>query len=304
MSKIASTTKGKQVTRIKIDQIRFLNPRARSRRHFQEIVQSIATVGLKRPITVSPRRSDSDCCGYDLVCGQGRVEAFMQLGQAEIPAIVIDADQTDCLVMSLVENCARRQHRAIDLLEDISTLRGRGYTDQEISKKIGVSPEYIHAIANLLENGEERLVSAVETGILPLNMAIEIAKSSDEQVQRALTQAYTEKRLRGRKLVAVRRLIEQRQRRGKHVYENQFGRRDKAKRPLTSESMVRVYRQEADRQKILIKRAEIAQGHLLFVVEALRTLREDDNFSTLLKAEHLDLMPAILAERLTKGRSP
>jgi len=76
---------------------------------------------------------------------------FIQLGQTEIPAIIIEAEETDCLVMSLVENCARRQHRAIDLLQDISTLRGRGYSDREIAPKIGVSVEYIHMIGTLLK---------------------------------------------------------------------------------------------------------------------------------------------------------
>ena len=45
----------KHVNTIPIDQIRLLNPRARNQRNFQEIVQSIASVGLKRPITVSPK---------------------------------------------------------------------------------------------------------------------------------------------------------------------------------------------------------------------------------------------------------
>lgn len=295
------TITGKQIRNIPIDQIQFLNPRARNRRNFQEIVRSIANVGLKRPITVSPRKCDSDPASYDLICGQGRVEAFIQLGQSEIPAIVTEAEESDCLVMSLVENCARRQHRAIDLLEDIGTLRGRGYNDRQIAAKIGVTPEYVHAIAKLLENGEERLVAAVENGTLPLNMAIEIAKSSDEEVQRALTQAYTEKKLRGRKLVAVRRLIEQRQRRGKHIRDNSFGRRDKSKRPLTSEAIVRVYRQEADRQKLLIRKAEVTQQRLLFIVEAIRSLRDDGNFTNLLRAEKLDSIPAFLRDRLLAG---
>jgi len=294
----------KQIKTIPIDQIRFLNPRVRNRRNFQEIVQSIARVGLKRPITVSPRKAETDSASYDLVCGQGRVEAFIQLGQAEIPAIVIEAEESDCLVMSLVENCARRQHRAIDLLADITTLRGRGYNEREIASKIGVSTEYVHMISKLLESGEERLVTAVEAGIIPLNMAIEIAKSNDEDVQRALTQAYTEKKLRGKKLVAVRRLIEQRRRRGKHVHDSNFGRRDAGKRPLTSESIVRVYRQEADRQKLLIKKAEVTQNRLLFIVEAIRALRDDENFANLLRAESLVSMPAFLEQRLTDGLSP
>jgi ParB family chromosome partitioning protein len=247
---------------------------------------------------VSPRTSETDSFEYDLVCGQGRIEAFVQLGQSEIPALIIDAEESDCLVMSLVENCARRQHRAIDLLEDIATLRKRGYDDREIAEKIGVSHDYIRMISTLLNKGEERLVNAVEIGILPLNMAIEIAKSDDDDVQRALTQAYTEKKLRGRKLVAVRRLIEQRRRRGKHLHGPIYGRRDGPKRPLTSESMIRVYRQEADRQRLLVKKAEVTQNRLLFVVEAIRALREDNEFARLLQAEELNLMPAFLEQQL------
>jgi ParB family chromosome partitioning protein len=286
---------------IPINEIRFLNPRVRNRRNFQEIVQSIAKVGLKRPITVSPRKTETDSASYDLACGQGRIEAFIQLGQTEIPAIVIEAEESDCLVMSLVENCARRQHRALDLLQDIGTLRGRGYNDHEIATKIGVSSDYIRMIGTLFEKGEERLVAAVEAGILPINIAIEIAKSSDEDVQHALTQAYTEKKLRGKKLVAVRRIIEQRRRSGKQIHDSRFGRRDGAKRPLTGESIIRVYRQEADKQKLLVKKAEVTQSRLLFIVEAIRELRDDENFANLLRAESLDSMPAFLEQRIADG---
>jgi ParB family chromosome partitioning protein len=297
-------SKGKVVKAIRtvpINEIRFLNPRVRNRRNFQEIVQSIAKVGLKRPITVSPRQTDGDSANYDLVCGQGRIEAFIQLGQTEIPAIVIEAEESDCLVMSLVENCARRQHKAIDLLQDIGTLRERGYNDHEIAAKIGVSNDYVRMIGTLFEKGEERLVAAVEAGILPINMAIEIAKSSDEDVQHALTQAYTEKKLRGKKLVAVRRIIELRRRSGKQIHDSRFGRRDGSKRPLTGESIIRVYRQEADKQKLLVKKAEITQSRLLFIVEALRELRDDETFANLLRAESLDSMPAFLEQRIADG---
>jgi ParB family chromosome partitioning protein len=186
-------------------------------------------------------------------------------------------------------------------LQDIGTLRGRGYSDHEIAAKIGVSSDYIRMIGTLFEKGEERLVAAVEAGILPINMAIEIAKSSDEDVQHALTQAYTEKKLRGKKLVAVRRIIEQRRRSGKQMHDSRFGRRDGSKRPLTSESIIRVYRQEADKQKLLVKKAEVTQSRLLFIVEAIRELRDDENFANLLRAESLDSMPAFLEQRIADG---
>ncbi|MHA1518383.1 MAG: plasmid partitioning protein RepB C-terminal domain-containing protein [Alphaproteobacteria bacterium] len=290
----------KQVTLIPTDRIRILNPRVRNRRTFEDMVENIARIGLKRPITVA-QRAGTDPVGFDLVCGQGRLEAFIQLRQEAIPAIVIDADESDCLVMSLVENCARRQHNPIDLMRDICTLRERGYSDRQIAKKIGVTPEYVGMIAGLLERGEERLVSAVETGLLPLNLAIDISKTDAEGAQRALMDAYTQKKLRGKKLAAVRRLIQQRDTRGPRIRNNRYGRKDGAKRPLTSNALVRAYQQEANRQKLLIKKAELTQGHLMFVVEAFRTLRGDDHFLTLLRAEGLDTLPDYLGQSLEAG---
>src|SRR6195952_4300079 len=110
-----------------------------------------------------------------------------------------------------------------------------------------------------------------------------------------------EKKLRGKKLVAVRKLIERRQKSGKQIHESRFGRRDGAKRPLTGESIIRVYRQEADRQKLLVKKAEGTQSRFLFIVEAIRELRDDENFSNLLRAERLDTMPAFLEQRIADG---
>lgn len=288
-----------QVTTIPIDRVRILNPRVRNRRNFAEMVDSISRVGLKRPITVAARK-DTDPAEYDLVCGQGRLEAFIELGQSEIPAVIIEADESDCLVMSLVENCARRQHRAIDLMREIGSLRQRGYTDRQIADKIGVTTEYVSMIAGLLERGEERLVAAVETGLIPLNLAIEISRTDDEGAQRALTDVYTEKKLRGKKLSAVLRLIQQRQRRGPHIRSTPAG-RPTPKRPLTSDALVRAYRQEADRQKVIIKKAELTQGRLLFAIEAFRSLRSDEAFIRLLQSEGLDAMPGYLEDCLLAG---
>ena len=113
------------VEMIPIERIAVINPRVRNRKIFKEITTNIAEIGLKKPITVA-RREGVDGLRYELVCGQGRLEAYQALGQREIPALVVEADTTDCLVMSLVENLARRQHRAIDLLHGIESLKQRG----------------------------------------------------------------------------------------------------------------------------------------------------------------------------------
>lgn len=59
-----------EIRSVPVSAITILNPRVRNRRIFDELVASIANLGLKKPITVSPREDG----GYDLICGQGRLE--------------------------------------------------------------------------------------------------------------------------------------------------------------------------------------------------------------------------------------
>ena len=122
-----ATSQKYNVNLIQIDRIRVLNPRDRNLPKFREIVDSISHVGLKRPITVNRAPATKGIEQYDLVCGQGRLEAFKILEQTEIPAIVIDASREDCFLMSLVENLARRHHTSLELMRDIGTLAERGY---------------------------------------------------------------------------------------------------------------------------------------------------------------------------------
>jgi len=71
---------------------------------------------------------------------------------------------------------------------------------------------------------------------------------------------------------------------------------------VTADSLVRAYRKETDRHKLLVKRASVSQNRLLFVVNALRRLLADEHFVTLLRAEGLLTLPRPLAERLGISR--
>ena len=170
-----------EIRSVPIELITVLNPRVRNKRIFQELVDSIAHLGLKKPVTVSQRPGRAR---YNLVCGQGRLEAFIALGQPEIPAIVIEATEEDCYVMSLVENLARRQHTPLELVHAVGALRERGYSHQEIAAKVDFTPEYVCAICFLLEHGEEKLISAVERGVIPHSIAMEIARAKEGEVQK------------------------------------------------------------------------------------------------------------------------
>lgn len=278
---------------IPIDQITVINPRARDKRVFKEIVENIARIGLKRPITVT-RRAEADGPTYDLVCGQGRLEAYQSLGQQEVPALVVAADAEDCLIASLVENCARRQHNGIDLLQDIKRMREAGQSVSDIARKTGLSFDYVAGVSRLLAKGEQRLLRSVESRQIPISVAIEIADANDAGIQRALQDAYDRGLLRGKRLLAARRLVDIRRR---------LGRGDRAQKPrssqdLSSAELVKAFEEEAERKRDMIHRGRSTRDRLLMIVECLRRLVTDEQFVALLEDEGLTTMPAAIAQRL------
>lgn len=289
-----------RIEMIPISRITVLNPRARNKRQHRDIVNNIEAIGLKRPITVS-RRDGPGGPRYDLVCGEGRLEAFQMLGQSEIPAVVIEASEDKCLVMSLVENIARRLPRPIDLMREISALRARGYTDAAIAEKIGIGSSWVNMVVTLLERGEERLVAAVETGLVPITLAMEISRAETEEAQNLLLDAYEAGQLRGKKLAAVRRMLDLRMRaQGKGLPAGRLGRKGTGRR-MTAHDLMQVYQREAEKQRLLVKKSDFTQTRLLFIVEALKDLLADEGFLNLLRAEGLETMPRALAKRISGG---
>lgn len=281
---------------IPIAQIEVLNTRERNKQVFDQIVYNIKSVGLKKPITVTARPGENGTEKYLLVCGEGRLKAFMALGESTIAAMVIDVSDEDAFIMSMVENIARRKSSPLELLAGIQQLVAKGYDKRTIAKKTGLSVEYVQGIMHLIKNGEERLMVAVESGRIPLNAALAIvgAGNSSEAVQAALQEAYESGQLRGKQLEHARRLIEKRD-----SYGRALGRGTRRVAvDITASSLVRTYLKEVERQKLMVKKAGAAQQRLLFVIGALGQLLVNENFTTLLRAEGLDTLPTYLADRV------
>jgi ParB family chromosome partitioning protein len=75
-------------------------------------------------------------------------------------------------------------------------------------------------------------------------------------------------------LIAAKRLIEQRQRRGKGLKINGKLNGKPRVRPLSSNALIRY------RKRFLIRKAEQTRNRLIFVTEAVRKLLIDENFLT------------------------
>ncbi|HNX98096.1 MAG TPA: ParB/RepB/Spo0J family partition protein, partial [Candidatus Aminicenantes bacterium] len=282
------------VTLIPIARVEILNSRERNMKIFEEIVENIKSIGLKKPITVTERPGDDGQPKYLLVCGEGRLNAFRSLGEATIPALVVKVNDEDAFIMSLAENIARRGHRPLEILADIEILRKRGYDADTIIHKTGLSPKYVKDIVFLLDQGEERLIEGVQRGAIPLTTALEIAraKDDDESLGEMLQEAYENGQLNRRQIIETKRLVEKRQ-----AYGPGSPNPGQIKPPTSSYSLVRTYQREVERQRKMVLKAEHAHQRLLLVVQGLKKLFSDEHFVNLLRAEGLDTLPKYLAER-------
>lgn len=275
-----------KIQMIPIGQINILNPRARNRLIAEEIRKNIQNIGLKRPIKVTVKKKPENGKIYDLICGQGRLEALLASGETKVPAIVVEVSEEDACIMSLVENIARRHNTSLELLQSIRYLKDLGYDMSSIAQKTNLGKEYIKVVSNLMEKGEKHLVEGVEKGRIPLTLALKIATEDDISVRRALEEAYHSGQLTGKKLVTVQKLLEKRR-----LYGKGAAQRRKGKATLSAEELITMYENDLKNKKRLLLQAERVRNILTYTAAALKDLLTNVHFANQLKAEGLADFP-------------
>lgn len=284
-----------EIIMIPIDRIRVLNPRPRDKKKFEQIIQSIKNLGLKKPIQVSLRSAEEGTePGYDLVCGQGRMEAFLALGHKEIPAIVVEVSREERLLRSLVENMARRLPSRLALMNEIERLKADGYSNVEIGKKLDVADGTVGGYIALKKAGEERLLDAAINGKIPLGVAMDIAKANSPELQRELLKGFESKELNQFAIRTVKRLIDQR----RFVGKGRDTDADKKKSRTNADSLINAFKRESQKQRLMVKKARLCDAKLVITVTALGKLLGDENFFNLLRAESLADIPQYLQDKL------
>ena len=127
----------------------------------KELADSIKEHGVFTPVLV--RRAAG---GYELVAGERRVKAAEMAGLSEIPAIIVDFDDDQMAEISLLENIQRENLTAIEEAKGYKTLIDRrGYTQEELGKRVGKSREHIANTMRLLVLPES-VQKMVEEGTL------------------------------------------------------------------------------------------------------------------------------------------
>lgn len=274
-----------RISSIKISEIRILNPRVRNKIVAEGIRHNICSVGLKKPISVRPVDEENGY-KYELICGQGRLEAYLAAGEEYIPAVIRNVSKEDALLMSLAENIARRNNNGLELLQGIKYLHSLGYSANDIAIKTDLKRAYILNILKLIENGEEYLVSAVENNRIPLYIAIKIATENSEEVKIELAKSFENGKIKKQDLENIKKIIDRREKRGKKFYL-----KPEVKKNISIEKLIEDYNNSINEKKKLLHQSEHIKNCLMYVSAELKKLIQDEHFTDRLKASGITDIP-------------
>jgi ParB family chromosome partitioning protein len=116
----------------------------------EELAKSIQVNGLLQPLLV--RTSAVEGEGWELVAGERRLRAVVQLGWSEVPAWVREVDDQTLLVLALVENLQRESLGALEEAEGYRVLsESFGLTQGEIAQAVGKDRSTVANTLRLLQ---------------------------------------------------------------------------------------------------------------------------------------------------------
>ncbi len=101
----------------------------------EELSESIAVHGILQPLSV--RRTEE---GYELVSGERRLRAARLAGLAQVPCLLISADEIQSSFLALIENVQRRD---LDFWEEAQAiqalLEATGLSQEALARQLGKS---------------------------------------------------------------------------------------------------------------------------------------------------------------------
>src|SRR4051812_11495719 len=100
-----------------------------------ELMASIAEKGIIEPIIVRQRGGR-----FQIVAGERRYQAAVQVGLAEVPVVIREVDDDEIVEIALVENIQRKDLTAFEEAEALFSLQTRcNYTHEDMARRLGKS---------------------------------------------------------------------------------------------------------------------------------------------------------------------
>ena len=128
----------------------------------EELSNSIRERGVVQPIIVRKSREFNN--KYEIVAGERRWLASQNAGLNEIPAVVIEADDTKALEFAIVENVQRSDLNPVEEATGYKRLMDEfGYDQEKVGKFIGKSRAHIANCLRLLTLPKD-VINLIVTG--------------------------------------------------------------------------------------------------------------------------------------------
>ena len=268
---------------IPIDEVKVINSRNRDNDQFEMNVESIESVGLLKPIRVNDKFLERTGM-YELICGEGRLLAHKQLGQTEILAEIVTCSRKEAYLQSLVENIARTRPGSMDFARELKRLHDEGWDFKKIARVACKNERYIRDYIRLVEQGEERLIHGVETGVFPIKFATLVAATDDTQIQSVLMDAFDEGIVTTTNFAQARRIITARSKEHKKTTAN---------KQYTVSQLVSDIAETTKAKTSYVREAKTKENRFMTLLGGINTLWKDAALRDLLRAEKLDKRPEL-----------
>ncbi len=149
-----------------------------------ELMASIAEKGVIEPLVVRQRGSR-----YQIIAGERRYHAAVQVGLRELPVVQRAADDVEVMEIALVENLQRKDLTAFEEAEALQQLAQRcRYTHEDMSRKLGKSRTSITESLSLNSMPDEVRNVCLLADISSKSTLLQVVRQSDPQKMLALVE--------------------------------------------------------------------------------------------------------------------
>ena len=149
-----------------------------------ELMASIAEKGIIEPIVVRQRGTR-----FQIVAGERRYQAAIQVGLREIPIVIREVDDTEIIEIALVENLQRKDLTAFEEAEALQGLSERcRYTHEDMARRLGKSRTSITESLSLNGMPDEVKNLCRLADIHSKSLLLQIVRQGDPQKMAALVE--------------------------------------------------------------------------------------------------------------------
>jgi ParB family chromosome partitioning protein len=149
-----------------------------------ELMASIAEKGIIEPIIARQRGRR-----YQIVAGERRYQAAVQVGLREIPIVIREVDDNEIIEVALIENIQRKDLTPFEEAEALQSLGTRcGYTHEDMARRLGKSRTAITESLSLNNMPEEVKNLCRLADISSKSLLLEVVRQGDPQKMVALVE--------------------------------------------------------------------------------------------------------------------